>query len=86
MLKFAPIAVLVLALGACHALPVGIAASGGSAVAIATAASTATTVLSDTAKVACALQAAANDLGNQLPNGSHFAATASKWLGYACTW
>jgi hypothetical protein len=74
---------LLLALTSCA----GGIAGGGAAIATAlTVASTVGPILSDTAKIGCAVQAVANDLGKSLPSGSVTAARISQYAGSVCAW
>jgi hypothetical protein len=75
-----------LALTGCGGAAMPALLGAGSVATIATAAATAGTVISDGAKIACAVQAAANDLGKQIPNGSTTAEAISKYAGLACAW
>ena len=78
---------LMFSLTGCGSVPAVLGIAGGSSVAaVASVAATATTVLSDGAKVACALQAAANDLGKQVPGAAATASAISKYAGLACAW
>ena len=89
MRKYFLLGALSLALAGCAGHAVVVPAVGAAAAALgasATMVNTATTVLSDGAQVACAVEKVSNDLGAALPNAAAEAAAISKYAGLACTW